>query len=147
MPPNPLNTLTETRPSPVHGLGIFAKTDIPEGTVWWRARPCDVLLIEQDQFDTFRTSHHSPVSRALLEALYTYSYYSAEDDALILILDHARYTNHSFQPNSTVVDEPGVIGSITLRDIQAGEELVEDYSLFDQCPWPGFSDDHWMPET
>lgn len=144
--PNPLHTLTETRPSPVHGLGVFAKTDLPKGTVWWRAAPSDILLIEQDQFATFKTSHHSPVSRAFLEALYTYSYYSAEDDALILILDHARYTNHSFQPNSTVIDEPGVIGSITLRDIKAGEELLEDYSHFDPCPWPGFAEESWMPE-
>lgn len=144
--PNPIHTLTEVRPSPVHGLGVFAKADIPKGTVWWRAQPADILLIEQNQFDTLRASHHSPVSKALLEAIYTYSYYSAEDDALILILDHARYTNHSFQPTSTVIEEPGVIGSITLREVKAGEELMEDYSHFDHCPWPGFASEAWMPD-
>lgn len=142
---NPINSLTEVRNSPVHGLGIFAKTNIPKGTIWWQARPCDVLLIEQDQFETLKTSHHSPVSKALLEAIYTYSYYSAEDDALILILDQARYTNHSFQPNSDVIPEPGIIGSITLRDIKAGEEILEDYSEFDHCPWRGFAKEYWLP--
>ncbi|GAB4579909.1 MAG: SET domain-containing protein-lysine N-methyltransferase [Anaerolineales bacterium] len=146
MTTNPLNTLTEARPSPVHGLGIFAKVDIPKGTVWWRAQPSDVLLIKQKQYETLKASIHSPVSKAFLEAVYTYSYYSAEDDVLIFILDNARYTNHSFQPNSTVLDEPGVIGSITLRDIQAGEEIMEDYSLFDHCPWPGFAKEYWMPD-
>jgi len=145
-PSNPINTLTEARASPVHGLGVFAKTDIPKGTVWWRAHPSDVLLIERDQFDTFKTSHHSSTSKALLKAIYTYSYYSAADDALILILDHARYTNHSFHPNSDVSPEPGVIGSIALRDIQAGEEIMEDYSTFDVCPWPRYAEDHWEPE-
>ncbi|NJN44300.1 MAG: SET domain-containing protein [Anaerolineae bacterium] len=138
IPPNPINNLTEVRNSPVHGLGVFAKVDIPKGTVWWRANPQeDVLLINKRQFTTLLNSHHSPTSKELLEAIYTYCYYSAKDDALILILDHARYTNHSFQPNSDVIPEPGVIGSITLRDIQAGEELLEDYSEFDVCPWKG----------
>lgn len=145
---NPINDLTEVRPSPVHGLGVFARVDIPKGTVWWRARPGrDVLLINQAQYLTLKHSRHSPTSSALLEAIYTYSYYSAADDALILILDHARYTNHSFQPNSDVYPEPGVIGSIALRDIKAGEEIMEDYSLFDHCPWPGFADEYWTPES
>jgi uncharacterized protein len=145
--PNPINSLTEVRNSPVHGLGVFARVDIPIGTVWWRAHPGkDVLLITKAHFDTFRLSTHSAVSRDMLEAIYTYSYYSAEEDALILILDHARYTNHSFQPNSDVNPEPGVIGSIALRDIKAGEEIVEDYSEFDVCPWEGFAGEAWMPE-
>lgn len=148
MSPNPINTLTEVRNSPVHGMGIFARVDIPKGTVWWRARPgIDVLLINRAQFQTLQTSQHSSVSKDLLEAIYTYSYYSATEDALILILDHARYTNHSFQPNSDVIPEPGVIGSIALRDIRAGEEIMEDYSEFDVCPWPGYADEHWEPEA
>ena len=146
-PTNPINALTEVRNSHVHGLGVFAKTDIPKGTVWWRARPgMDVLLINKAQFQTLKDSQHSPTSQDLLEAIYTYSYYSAEDDVLILILDHARYTNHSFQPNSDVYPEPGVIGSIALRDIKAGEEIMEDYSEFDHCPWPGFAEEYWMPD-
>lgn len=145
-PPNPIKTLTQVRISPVHGLGVFAKVDIPKGTVWWRARPGrDVLLINRAQFDTFRESTHSPVSKAFLDAIYTYSYYSAQEEALILILDHARYTNHCFRPNSDVCSEPGVIASIALRDIRAGEEILEDYSLFDQCPWPGLEEEDWMP--
>jgi hypothetical protein len=92
----------------VHGLGVFAKRDIPKGTVWWRARPGrDVLLINEAQFRTLKGSRHSPISEALLKGITTYSYYSAEDDVLILILDHARDTNHSDEPNSDVLPEPG----------------------------------------
>jgi len=145
-PANPINDLTEVRPSDVHGLGIFAKQDIPKGTIWWRARRGkDVLLIGKAQYDVIRESTHSPVSQGLLAAIMTYAYYSAADNALILILDHARYTNHSNEPNSDVCPEPGVIGSIALRDIRAGEEIVEDYNLFDHCPWDGFEEDYWTP--
>jgi hypothetical protein len=145
--PNPLPTLTEARPSPIHGLGIFAKTDIPAGAVWWRAAPGDVLLINKGQYNALKRSVHSSVSAQLLDAIHTYSYYSAAEDALILILDNARYTNHSAQPNSGVSPEPGVIGSIALRDIRAGEDIVEDYTSFDHCPWEGFADNYWTPET
>jgi uncharacterized protein len=144
---NPINSLTDVRPSGVHGLGVFAKRDIPKGTVWWRARPeRDVLLINEVQFRTLKESQHSPISGVLLKGITTYSYYSAEDDVLILILDHARYTNHSDEPNSDLLPEPGATGAIVLRDIRAGEEIVENYNLFDRCPWEGFDEDYWMPE-
>jgi len=144
---NPIASLTDVRPSGVHGLGVFAKWDIPKGTVWWRAHPGrDVLLINEVQFRTLKESQHSPLSKALLKGITTYSYYSAADDVLILILDHARYTNHSDEPNSEVLPEPGAIGAVVLRDIRAGEEIVENYNLFDHCPWEGFDENYRMPE-
>jgi len=138
--PNPLLTLTEARPSPIHGLGIFAKTDIPAGTIWWRGSDTNLLHIHRTQYETLIASTPSPVSRGLIENVHTYCYYSAERDALLLILDNARYTNHSPRPNSEILREPGAIGSVTIRDIRAGEEILEDYSSYDTCPWSKLQD-------
>lgn len=146
-PHNPIDDLTEVRASPLHGLGVFARQDIPKGTVWWRAAPDrDVLLINKAQFETLRSSSHSPAIDGLFESIYTYCYFSGKHDALILILDNARYTNHSAEPNSAEYDEAGVIGSITTRDVVAGEELTEDYNTYDHCAWEGFEEMTWMPD-
>ena len=111
------------------------------------ATPRDGETLAQDKsHHNLKESWHSPISEALLKGITTYSYYSAEDDVLILILDHARYTNHSDEPNSDVLPEPGAIGALVLRDIRAGEEIVENYNLFERCPWEGFDEDYWMPE-
>lgn len=146
-PNNPINQFTEVRPSSLHGLGVFAKQDIPKGTLWWHARPGkDLILISREQFEVLRTSFVSPTSDGLLNSLYTYSYYSADHEALVLILDNARYTNHSATPNSAEYEMEKEIGSIAVRDIRAGEEILENYNLYAHCPWEGFEEMTWMPD-
>lgn len=138
---NPIHELTEVRLSPIHGLGIFSRVDIPAHTIWWRANDADVILIHREQYEALERSFQSPVSQAFLEALQTYCYYSAAQDALILILDNARYVNHCTEPNSRVLVHPTVIASETTRDIKAGEEICESYLTYDQCPWAHLYED------
>jgi uncharacterized protein len=130
---NPFDELAEARPSSYHGWGIFAKMPIRKGTVWWQARPQDVMVIEQAQFETLAESAQPPLSRMLLDAILNYSYYPSGINKLILILDGGRFTNHSPTPNS--LDDPFKLQSVALRDIAQGEEIVEDYTHFGQCPW------------
>ncbi|TFF89949.1 MAG: hypothetical protein EU548_05525, partial [Promethearchaeota archaeon] len=49
-PNNPIDTYAEVKKSQLHGLGLFAKVLIPKGTIWWHARPQDVLIISKTQF-------------------------------------------------------------------------------------------------
>ncbi len=115
--------------------------------MWWRARLAeDVIFVTRNQFEVLRGSFVAPPSDGLLNSIYTYSYFSAEHDALVLILDNARYTNHSSEPNSAEYEEPGAIGSIAIRDIKAGEEITENYNLYDTCPWEEFEEMSWMPD-
>ena len=132
---NPINDLTEVRNSPLEGFGIFAKVFIPKGTIWWRAAPNDILLIKREQFLTFEDSKHSPLIESLRHCILLYSFYNKDYDALVFCLDNARYVNHSYTPNSE--NEPGEnhFSSISLRDINPGEELLEDYSVYELCPW------------
>ncbi len=133
--PNLLYELTEVRPSEISGLGLFAKTRILKGTIWWRAGEGDALLITREQYESLVRSEQTPNIAAFLETLSIYGYYEEALESLVMCLDNARYCNHSFEPNSgpTPTNEP--LCSMALRDIEAGEEILEDYSEYNKCPW------------
>lgn len=132
---NPIGEYAEVKPSDIHGLGLFAKKFIPKGTIWWHARPQDVLIITKAQFIILDSSHKTSQMKDFIDNLLTYSYYEREVDALIFCLDDSRYVNHSFNANSAAsVDENGFC-SVAMRDIQPREEITEDYSKYTFCSW------------
>src|SRR5215467_12320054 len=126
--------LVEVRPSQRHGLGVFAVTDIPEGTVWWSADLSDTITISRGQFETFASSASSPATDALMGGIQEYSIYLAALDLMVFIPDNGRYVNHSDEPNSGAAVVGTELRSVALRDIVAGEEIVEDYATYDHCP-------------
>lgn len=132
---NPISDLTEVRLSPNHGFGVFARTLIPRGTVWWRVRLSDVIPLNRLQYEALAASEQSPGTKALIEAFLEYGYYVKGFDTLFFIPDNGRYVNHSFEPNSAVCPDSDGLCSITLRDIAGGDEIVEDYTKYDKCPW------------
>ena len=132
---NPISKFTEVKPSEIHGLGLFAKTRIPKGEIWWHARPGDVLIITKNQFRTLELSQKNENLEAYLKTLLTYSYYERDLDALIFCLDNSRYVNHSFNANSGANEDENGFCSVALRDILPGEEITEDYSKYTICSW------------
>ena len=132
---NPIEELTEVRLSEIHGFGLFAKIFIPKGTVWWYDREEDVLIITKNQFLTLDSSVKSPSMENYIALLLTYSYYERDYDALVFCLDNCRYVNHSSNPNSGAPEDESPFRSVALQDIQAGEELTEDYSKYVICNW------------
>jgi hypothetical protein len=119
----------ELRPSTIAGRGLFATAHIPKGTLIWKFSDASV-----------RTYASADEVRAALEAK------SAEQAAFFLehaycwgekvceILDDAYYWNHSKSPNTGSLPEDEH-SSWALRDIEAGEELLDDYSQHDMLPW------------
>jgi SET domain-containing protein len=132
---NPIEEYTEVRPSKIHGLGLFAKKFIPKGTIWWHARPQDVLIITKAQFLTLDDSHKSSLLTNYLQSLLTYSYYERVLDALIFCMDNSRYVNHSFNANSGASEDQNGFCSVAQRDIEPGEEITENYSKYSVCTW------------
>jgi SET domain-containing protein len=132
---NPIDEYTEVRPSKIHGMGVFAKKLIAKGTIWWYARPEDVLIITKNQFLTLDNSIKSPLMERFLRTLLTYSYYERDLDALVLCLDNSRFVNHSINSNSGPSEDDNIFCSAALRDIQPGEEITEDYSKYTLCNW------------
>lgn len=100
--------------SPEIGLGVFATRFIPKGTITWVFDPLDQIIV--------------PAASARLPAplqrqLDIYSYQNGRGDR-ILCWDHARFVNHSCDPTSLA---PGFDLEIAVRDIQAGEQITDDY--------------------
>ncbi len=132
---NPIENYAEVRESTIHGLGLFAKRVISKGTIWWHARPQDVLIMQKEQFLTLDASCKSPLMKNYIQSLLTYSYYERDLDALIFCLDDSRYVNHSLNATSGASEDENGFCSVALRDIQPGEEITEDYSKYSICPW------------
>lgn len=71
-----------------------------------------------------------------MEAILRFCFHMGRYDALFFIPDNGRFVNHSPQPNAGIRrDSDGRPYSVALRDISAGEELFEDYTTYEKCPW------------
>ena len=134
-PNNPIDKYAEVKESNIHGLGLFAKVLIPKGTIWWHARPQDVLIISKNQFLILDSSIKSQVMKDFMKSLLTYSYYERDLDSLIFCLDNSRFVNHSFNANSGASEDENGFCAVAQKDIFVGEEITEDYSKYTLCSW------------
>lgn len=116
---------TKVDKSPIHGLGLFADQDIPKGTQIWKFTPGFDQKFTQGQIDAFPD--------LVQEYLYTYSWLSKKSNLRILAVDDAKYFNHSDNPNclSEYKDSEEEVVTIAIKDIQAGEELTDNYDSFE----------------
>lgn len=120
---------TYLAPSKIHGIGLFAKDRIPKGTKIWEFTPGFDQELTQEQIDQ--------LSEACRERILNYVYYNANKMRYILCSDDERFINHSEEPN--IVDigfcsDDGEEGeAFAARDIEADEELTEDYRTFDMA--------------
>lgn len=113
---------TSIRQSPIHGLGLFAEEDIPEGTIIWRFDPLVDRLIPEGELG--RLPAH------VADYIDIYSEFFPDLGVLVLSGDNDRYTNHSDDPNTEVVlpNHPEALVRAR-RHIRAGEEITCDYNV------------------
>ncbi|MCE6959297.1 SET domain-containing protein [Cereibacter sphaeroides] len=104
-------------PSPVHGLGVFARTFIPAGTKAWQAHPAIDREIPRAELDTLPPH--------VVSTIRTRAEYIPERDVFRLAADGDAYMNHCDSPN--LVDAGDSM--YAARDIEAGEELFCDYRV------------------
>lgn len=96
------------------GYGVFATRFIPKGTITW------VL----DRLDReFTPLEIAEMEEAYQRILSKYCYRNNRGN-FVLCWDNGRYVNHSF--NSTCLASPYNL-ELAVRDIQAGEEVTDDY--------------------
>ena len=97
------------------------------GAVWQFQPPFDQILFARDL---------SGLSDVVRDYLKTYAYKSSDlGGRLVLSGDHARFLNHSDDPNTE--ERPFV--SIARKPIASGDEITCDYRAF--CTdWTGFDD-------
>ena len=113
---------TSVRQSAIHGLGVFAEEDIPDGAILWRFEPVVDRLIPEAELE--RLPDH------LVDFIEVYSEYFPELGLLVLSGDNDRFTNHSDDPNTEVVLPNGPEAHVRARRaISAGEEITCDYTV------------------
>jgi hypothetical protein len=100
--------------SPEIGLGVVATRRIPMGTIMW----------VRDDLDVVVPPHVVARLDPLRWPVFDKYAFSDPDGNRILCWDHARFVNHSCEPNLLGV---GMDLEIAMRDIEAGEELLDDY--------------------
>ncbi|MER2029577.1 MAG: SET domain-containing protein [Solibacillus sp.] len=96
------------------GVGVFATKLIPKGTIVWIKDELDLRLTEE-----------FIESLGELQKADVYKYAYLESDGIyVLHWDHAKYMNHSFNPNCV---DTAYNFQMAARDIQPGEQLTCDY--------------------
>ena len=117
---------TRIGPSRIHGTGVFALEEAAAGAVVWRYEPDFDRLIGDAEL-----AAAPPAFRAFLD---TYAYRSLEvPGGVILPCDHARFLNHSDDPNT----EERPFLSLARGPIGVGDEITCHYGAF--CDgWSGF---------
>lgn len=122
------DTYVMIKPSPLHGIGVFAIRDIPKGTrdlfsqgvgEWIKLTIAEVEALPKH-------------SRDLVEnhCLFDEDHYYVPDYGFKLV-DLVVYLNHSDTPNVISIDEGEYFEAI--KDIAAGEELLVDYGTIIDC--------------
>ena len=125
--PGPVNEWLELRGSAIHGLGGFARQDIPKGTrvIEYVGEKIGNAEADRRYDDTKMTRHHTVLfvlnSRTCVDAAFGGN--------------AARFINHSCEPNCEAVIERGHIWIEAIKRIPAGAELVYDYQYEDDAEY------------
>lgn len=110
------------KPSPVHGIGVFAICDIPKGcrTIFSKTAG-EWIKLSFEEVEQLPTH-----SRNLIETycLYDDTHYFVPDHG-IKLMDLVLYLNHSAVPNIVSINEGEQFEA--LREIKEGEELLVNY--------------------
>ena len=115
-----LRVPTVVAPSAIEGVGLFATSPIPAGTLIWEFTHGVDWRIPADDLPKFPEPYRTWLMKYL---------YREPSGLYVLCGDAGKYMNHSYEPNCD--DLEGPTRTIARRDIAAGEELTSDYRLFD----------------
>ncbi len=120
-----LHVKTIVAPSNIHGLGLFADQFIPKGTTIWNFTEGFDQKFNPEQIVAF--------PQILQDFFSTYSSISKKTGKNILCGDQGNYINHSKDPNINCkyIEGEEEFIAYALRDIEAGEEITENYSEYD----------------
>jgi SET domain-containing protein len=122
------DTYVMIKPSPLHGIGVFAIRDIPKGTrdlfsqgigEWIKLTVAEVEALPKHSKDLVEN-----------HCLFDEDYFYVPDYGFKLV-DLVIYLNHSDKPNVISIND-GEFFEAT-RDIAEGEELLVDYGTIVTC--------------
>lgn len=126
----------EVRPSQVHGLGVYAAEFIRAGTKVW---------CFDDAMHVLGPGQLGGLSDFDLRTIFHGGYFHFPSQKYIYYEDAMKYVNHGDPPFANI----GILEwtplqldhSAALRDIEPGEELLEDYEFFSIM---NLREEHWI---
>lgn len=113
---------TEVRGSPIQGKGLFAKAHIARGEI---VAVKGGYILTGEEWETLE-KELGPAEIQIAEDLFIAPVSQTERDGAML------YTNHSCDPNIAI---QGQIALVSMRDIEAGEELTHDWATTDDLDY------------
>jgi len=115
-------TFITLKPSPVHGIGVFALRDIPRGCKTLFSRNVgEWIRVPISDIDQLPDQTRNMVETY---CLYDDTHYYLPDYGF-KVMDLVNYLNHSSTPNVISVNDGEYFES--LREIKEGEELLVNY--------------------
>lgn len=99
------------------GYGLFAKQDIPKGTLVYVKDDLE-LVIPEALYNTY--------NKELQDQIEKYSYIDEKGDRIVS-WDMGKYVNHNCDSNTI---STGYGFEIATRDIKKGDEITDEYGIF-----------------
>ena len=116
------STYVMIKPSPLHGIGVFAIRDIPKGTSNIFSKGVgDWIKVSKEEVDALPQHSKDLIDN---HCLFDEDFYFIPDYGFKLV-DLVIYLNHSDTPNVISLNDGEEFEAI--RDIANGEELLVDY--------------------
>tara|TARA_R110001632_G_scaffold68796_1_gene161402 strand:+ start:1337 stop:1711 length:375 start_codon:yes stop_codon:yes gene_type:complete len=99
----------KVKPSPLHGMGVFAIEPIQKG-------------------ETIEVCYYTPILFSNLKDSVLKKYWFATEKRIVIVWGYGSIYNHSFEPNIKFVDPPkDFIVFSAIKNIEIGEELTHCY--------------------
>ena len=99
------------------GYGVFATGLIPKGTIVYVKDPLEITVTPEEFIKMDENC----------QSIVNWFSYTDETGNMIISWDIAKYVNHSCNPNTI---STGYGFEIAIRDIQPGEEICDEYGIF-----------------
>lgn len=119
------HTYAILKPSPLHGIGVFAIRDIPKGCKNIFSTP----NYKDDEYIAVPKSVIKKLPKHVIALIKNFCLYDEENYFIpekgFKKLDLVIYLNHSKKPNLRSINDGDFFEAI--RDIKVGEELLVDY--------------------
>lgn len=113
----------EVRPSPIHGVGVFAIMDIPAGEILFRGVESDTIPLDDDDLeDTLSEEQHRVFSK-----LSDYRNGKAWTTRNFNLLPITSFFNHAPSPESNITWHAPANAWRVTKDIKENEEMLWDY--------------------
>ncbi len=115
---------TRLNKSSVHDIGLFADQFIVKGSVVYKPSPNFDLDITDADYQKLDIYNKKQIKH--------YGYFNKRNNKWHLAFDDIRFCNHADVGNISVDNKSAEYQLIAVRDILAGEELLQNYQEFEQ---------------